>query len=181
MDIDNEFIKKYGKLIRSRLKAEGVRKQDRGDYETLVYERLLSNFTYDEERGTFTTWLGWVVKSVVSNQRKKESRSQDALDHAVDLDAASNVIGVEDAGTVQDELDRLFEAADLSQRDENLMKDIHLRGYTYEEAAERYDMSLEAVKKAGGSITVEPFSFPGGRRFSFTDPSGNELAVWTPA
>lgn len=23
------------------------------------------------------------------------------------------------------------------------------------------------------------FSFPGGRRFHFTDPSGNELAVWT--
>jgi predicted enzyme related to lactoylglutathione lyase len=25
----------------------------------------------------------------------------------------------------------------------------------------------------------EPFGFPGGRRFHFTDPSGNELAVWS--
>lgn len=35
------------------------------------------------------------------------------------------------------------------------------------------------VEAAGGKISREPFSFPGGRRFHFTDPSGNELAVWT--
>jgi predicted enzyme related to lactoylglutathione lyase len=35
------------------------------------------------------------------------------------------------------------------------------------------------VKAAGGTIVKEPFSFPGGRRFQFTDPSGNELAVWS--
>jgi predicted enzyme related to lactoylglutathione lyase len=40
------------------------------------------------------------------------------------------------------------------------------------------EASLAAVTAAGGSITVEPFQFPGGRRFHFTDPSGNELAVW---
>lgn len=34
------------------------------------------------------------------------------------------------------------------------------------------------VEKAGGTITVPIFSFPGGRRFHFADPSGNELAVW---
>ncbi len=35
------------------------------------------------------------------------------------------------------------------------------------------------VKQAGGRITEEIFSFPGGRRFHFTEPSGNELAVWS--
>ncbi len=43
------------------------------------------------------------------------------------------------------------------------------------------EASLEAVRAAGGTITTEPFGFPGGRRFHFTDPSGNELAVWTEA
>ena len=39
---------------------------------------------------------------------------------------------------------------------------------------------LEAkVKAAGGTIVKPTFSFPGGRRFHFTDPSGNELAVWS--
>jgi len=32
---------------------------------------------------------------------------------------------------------------------------------------------------AGGRITRDVFSFPGGRRFHFTDPAGNELAVWS--
>ena len=35
------------------------------------------------------------------------------------------------------------------------------------------------VRDAGGVITKDAFSFPGGRRFHFTDPSGNELAVWS--
>ncbi len=41
------------------------------------------------------------------------------------------------------------------------------------------DASLAAVRQAGGAITREPFDFPGGRRFQFKDPSGNELAVWS--
>jgi len=39
--------------------------------------------------------------------------------------------------------------------------------------------SLEAVEANGGTITHPIFEFPGGRRFHFTDPSGNELAVWS--
>ncbi len=39
--------------------------------------------------------------------------------------------------------------------------------------------SIEAVRSAGGRIVKEPFAFPGGRRFHFLDPSGNELAAWS--
>ena len=35
------------------------------------------------------------------------------------------------------------------------------------------------VRDAGGTIVTPAYEFPGGRRFHFTDPSGNELAVWT--
>jgi len=35
------------------------------------------------------------------------------------------------------------------------------------------------IRAAGGAIVKETFSFPGGRRFHFTDPSGNELSVWS--
>src|SRR4051812_33255810 len=35
------------------------------------------------------------------------------------------------------------------------------------------------IRAAGGQIVKEIFSFPGGRRFHFTDPNGNELAVWS--
>ena len=39
--------------------------------------------------------------------------------------------------------------------------------------------SEQAVLDAGGHIVKETFSFPGGRRFHFSDPSGNELAIWS--
>ena len=40
------------------------------------------------------------------------------------------------------------------------------------------EASVRAVTGAGGEIIKEPFTFPGGRRFEFQDPSGNLLAVW---
>ena len=46
-----------------------------------------------------------------------------------------------------------------------------------------YADKLEAVeakvRQAGAAIVKPIFSFPGGRRFHFSDPSGNELAVWS--
>ena len=48
-----------------------------------------------------------------------------------------------------------------------------------------YHEDLEASKARilalGAKITVDIFSFPGGQRFQFLDPSGNELAVWCQA
>lgn len=41
------------------------------------------------------------------------------------------------------------------------------------------ESSYQSVESAGGKFTAPIFSFPGGRRFQFTDPSGNELAVWS--
>ena len=41
------------------------------------------------------------------------------------------------------------------------------------------DDKLAAVTEAGGRIVKPIFTFPGGRRFHFTDPCGNELAVWS--
>ena len=43
------------------------------------------------------------------------------------------------------------------------------------------ETAFEAVTKAGGTIARPIFSFPGGRRFHFIDPSGSELAVWLSA
>ena len=41
--------------------------------------------------------------------------------------------------------------------------------------------AMARVVDAGAVITVEPFDFPGGRRFQFRVPGGTEMAVWTQA
>ena len=44
--------------------------------------------------------------------------------------------------------------------------------------SERLEETLAKVTAAGGLIVKPVFAFPGGRRFHFTEPSGNEFAVW---
>ena len=46
---------------------------------------------------------------------------------------------------------------------------------------EDLETAFEAVVAAGGVIARPIFAFPGGRRFHFIDPGGNELAVWSKA
>ena len=43
------------------------------------------------------------------------------------------------------------------------------------------EAAFDAVTESGGIIAKAIFSFPGGRRFHFIDPSGSELAVWSEA
>jgi hypothetical protein len=45
--------------------------------------------------------------------------------------------------------------------------------------SDELETTLAEVEAAGGSIVKAIFSFPGGRRFHFTDPCGNEFAVWS--
>ena len=41
------------------------------------------------------------------------------------------------------------------------------------------DSLVPKIDEFGGRVVRDTFEFPGGRRFHFTDPSGNELAVWS--
>jgi predicted enzyme related to lactoylglutathione lyase len=45
--------------------------------------------------------------------------------------------------------------------------------------SEDLESTKDIIEKAGGKIVKDIYSFPGGRRFHFSDPSGNELAVWS--
>ena len=45
--------------------------------------------------------------------------------------------------------------------------------------SDNLERTLQKIEAAGGRIVKPPFAFPGGRRFHFCEPSGNEFAVWT--
>ena len=47
--------------------------------------------------------------------------------------------------------------------------------------SEDLEASVAAVTAAGGTIVEPIYGFPGGRRFHFADPAGNELGVWAAA
>ena len=45
--------------------------------------------------------------------------------------------------------------------------------------ADDLEKTESRIREAGQTIVKEIYGFPGGRRFHFTDPNGNEIAVWT--
>lgn len=45
--------------------------------------------------------------------------------------------------------------------------------------SENLEVTQTKVLEAGGSVVQDTFDFPGGRRFHFSDPAGNEWAVWS--
>lgn len=45
--------------------------------------------------------------------------------------------------------------------------------------SEDLEATMTKVKTAGGKVIKPTFPFPGGRRFQFLEPGGNEFAVWT--
>jgi len=45
--------------------------------------------------------------------------------------------------------------------------------------SENLEVTKEKVIQSGGTVILDIYAFPGGRRFHFTEPSGNELAVWS--
>ncbi len=45
--------------------------------------------------------------------------------------------------------------------------------------SENLEATQQKIIDSGGTIVQQIFSFPGGRRFHFTDPCGNEYAVWS--
>ncbi len=44
--------------------------------------------------------------------------------------------------------------------------------------ADDLEQTFSAVQSAGAQIHQEIYEFPGGRRFHFFDPNGNEIAIW---
>ena len=148
MYIDNDFVQKYDHLIKSRLDAANLTIDQFDNFKSKIYERILESDNYDPNRGALTTWLYNICRSVISNELKKEGRSQDALDQEVlDLDSIHNKIGPEDAGDPRDEIDRLFKSITVSPRDEEIMRAVHLQGATPEEIAQEYELKITAVYK----------------------------------
>lgn len=150
MQIDNSFVKKYDALINDRLDKAGLTGDMFDTVKSRIWERVMTSDSYDPDKGKISTWLWNICRSVISNEKKKASRSQDVLDHGelLSLDQAQVFIGSEDAGTAEDELARVFRrASSISQRDKEIVKDHYLKQMTVPEVVDKYGMEKRAVEQ----------------------------------
>ena len=148
MKIDNKFIEEYDGLIIERLVTAGLYGERQDNMKSKVYERILRSENYDPEKGELSTWLWQVVRSVLSNEFRKKRDSKDAMDNqCLTIEETGAIIGHEDAGTAADELDRIFEEAQLSERDESMMRDFYLDNCSREDLERIYGMKDRAVEQ----------------------------------
>lgn len=148
MNIDTEFVKQYDGMITHILLRAGARGERFDTIKSKVYERLLGSENYDPTKGKISTWLWYVVRSVIRNETKLQHRSKDALDQeCAPIEEAYNVVGHEDAGTAGDEIDRMLRRAPISQRDREIFEKFHLEAYRAKELARDYDLSLRTVEQ----------------------------------
>ena len=104
-------------------------------------------------------------------------------------------IPAKDLGATKEFFGRLFDWKFVDYGDEYVaFNDGHLDGGFYKSEkvtttanggalvifyAADLEASQQRVVEAGGTVAREIFSFPGGRRFQFHDPNGNEFAIWS--
>ena len=108
----------------------------------------MTHNNYDGEKAKVGTWLYMVIKSVVSNEQKKEGKSGDALDHVEDIETKVNIIGKVDAGDAGDEVERLLKQARLSSRDKDLIRGHWIEGLNYKELGVKYNIKEATVAQA---------------------------------
>ena len=148
MRIDNKFIEEWDGLISKRLMAAGLYGERKENMKSKVYERVLRSESYDPERGELSTWLWQVVRSVISNEFKKMRNSKDVMDNeCLTIEETGAIIGHEDAGTAADEIERIFDEAQLSERDESMMRDFYLDNCNLKDLEKLYDMKDRAVEQ----------------------------------
>ena len=148
MKIDNKFIEEYDGLIIERLVTAGLYGERQDNMKSKVYERILRSENYDPEKGELSTWLWQVVRSVLSNEFRKKRDSKDVMDNkCLTIEETGAIIGHEDAGTAADELDRIFEEAQLSERDESMMRDFYLDNCSRKDLERIYGMKDRAVEQ----------------------------------
>lgn len=117
---------------------------DAADVEDLVQETLIAihvkRAVYDRSQ-PFTPWAYGIARyKLLDHFRRAGARRQVPLDDAQDLFAEENP----EEGAVRRDVDKLL--AILPERQRRLMRDVKIAGYSMEEAAERSDMSVSAVK-----------------------------------
>ena len=139
----------YGRLLAtlgSYLRAHFRRKLGAGsaDVEDLVQETLIAihvkRSVYDRDQ-PFTPWAYAIARyKLLDHYRRSGSRRQVPLDDVADLFAAENP----EEGAVRRDVDKLL--SKLPARQQRLMRDVKLSGYSMEEAAARGGMSVSAAK-----------------------------------
>jgi len=178
MKIDNEFINNYNALVRSTIRDMNIKDEETLEllYSDVWIKLLERQDTYDESRGSESTFIVWVTRSVVSHYMEKLKASEDVMNTglAVSLDAkASDEPGAstwaehipdaaqeERTNTKQIVESLYFYTASMKPNMRDVLRLKLVEGYSHQEIADRLGIErrssetlyLRGVKKIKGLL-----------------------------
>ena len=116
------------------------------DIMTTVIERIGRTNSYDPERGAITTWLPWVMRSVISNYFRDRAKSTDALDQGVvPLESLSN--RMDTSFDFNKEIIDLIQSSELHKKDKVMMILKWNDGFNLKEIADRFGVSHDSLRQ----------------------------------
>lgn len=145
LQIDEAFLSEYSDLISKYIWSKDLEGREEYDniYNDVIIKLLESKDKYDSKRGAITTWITWVMRTVVFNYFR--SKQVDALHNALPLLEAQTVSRGQDPASKEDLLSILMKA-DLSGAEKTVLRDFHYLGHTLEELSSLYGENLRTIQ-----------------------------------
>ena len=148
LEIDKDFLAEYGDMISKYIWSKAL--EGREEYENLyndvIIKLLEHKDKYDPDRGAVTTWVTWVMMSVVSHYFR--DKQQDALHNSLPLlpEEIAGYSNSQDPSDQEDILSIISKVRGLSSRERNLLIDFAHLGYSLEELATRDKIPMRTLQ-----------------------------------
>lgn len=147
LTINDEFIEEYGAMISKYIWSKDL--EGRREYDDIYHEVIIklmeSVDKYDPKRAAVTTWITWVMRTVVNHYFR--DKQVDALHNALPLvsEQLSEYGHSQDPASKEDMLSILLKS-DLSGAEKTVMRDYHYLGHTLEELSSLYGENLRTIQ-----------------------------------
>ena len=146
--IDDKFLEQYRDLISKYIWSKTLEGREEYDniYNDVVIKLMESVDKYDPKRGALTTWITWVMRTVVFNYFR--DKQVDALHNALPLldEQIAGYDQSQDPADMEDIVDIITKVKDLTPFEKLMLLDYYHFGYTAREVGERRDMSEAAAE-----------------------------------
>lgn len=147
LTVDKEFIEEYGAMISKYIWSKDL--EGRREYDDIYHEVIIklmeSIDKYDPKRAAVTTWITWVMRTVVNHYFR--SKQVDALYNSLPLvsDQIVNSRHSQDPASEEDVVS-IINKSDLNQNERDVMLDFHYYGYTLEELSRKYKENVRTIQ-----------------------------------
>ena len=139
LTIDDAFLAEYGDLISKYIWSKPLEGRDEYDdlYNDVVIKLIENKEKYDSTRGAVSTWIMWVMRTVLHNYFRHKQQDATHSTTTLALDLESDPADREHIGNI------ITRGEGIGDIDKRMLKD-YTYGFTYKELGDRYDIS-EAV------------------------------------